>query len=58
MIETKRNRRSHETYSDEYVVYGDGPSLFTRKLEAAMRFYRAPFRMEGKTGDIAEARGY
>eukprot|EP01035_Chromulina_nebulosa_P056030 gene56030-biopygen39994 len=26
-----------------YLLYGSTPSLFTRKLEAALRFYRAPF---------------
>ncbi len=30
----------------EYVIYGPSISLFTRKLEAAFRFYGAPFRME------------
>jgi glutathione S-transferase len=33
---------------DEYVLYGTGFSLFTRKLEAAMRFQGVPFRMEVK----------
>ena len=33
----------------EYVIYGAPISLFTRKLEAAFRFYGAPFRMEQKT---------
>jgi glutathione S-transferase len=34
--------------NDDYVVYGGSISLFTRKLEAAMRFYGAPFRLERK----------
>lgn len=33
----------------EYVIYGPPISLFTRKLEAALRFYAAPFRIEPKT---------
>ena len=32
----------------EYVVYGGSISLFTRKLEAALRFYGAPFRSVSK----------
>ena len=32
----------------EYIVYGGPISLFTRKLEAALRFYGAPHRMERK----------
>lgn len=32
----------------EYIVYGAPISLFTRKLEAAMRFYGAPHRIEPK----------
>jgi glutathione S-transferase len=55
VIETKRDRRSLEPYADEYVVYGGELSLFTRKLEAAMRFYRAPFRMESKAPEISES---
>lgn len=35
----------------EYVVYGGAISLFTRKLEAALRFYGAPFRVEAKTAE-------
>jgi len=35
----------------EYVLYGPPISLFTRKLEAALRFYDAPFRRENKTGE-------
>lgn len=38
----------------EYVIYGGSISLFTRKLEAAMRFYRAPHRMESKTEEAGE----
>jgi glutathione S-transferase len=33
----------------DYVIYGAPISLFTRKLESAMRFYQAPFRCERKT---------
>lgn len=32
----------------EYILYGAPISLFTRKLEAALRFYGAPFRFEAK----------
>ena len=32
----------------EYVVHGGSISLFTRKLEAALRFYGAPFRSVNK----------
>ena len=32
----------------EYVVYGGPISLFTRKLESALRFYGVPFRMAAK----------
>jgi len=35
----------------EYVLYGSPISLFTRKLEAALRFYGAPFRFEAKGPD-------
>ena len=35
----------------DYVLYGAPISLFTRKLEAALRFYAAPFRLEGKGPD-------
>ncbi len=38
----------------EYVVYGGGISLFTRKLEAAMRFYGASFRIEARAPENAE----
>lgn len=37
----------------KYVLYGPPISLFTRKLEAALRFYGAPFRVEGKTAENA-----
>ena len=43
----------------EYVVYGGPISLFTRKLESALRFYAAPFRMEAKNprnGPLLEKR--
>jgi glutathione S-transferase len=33
---------------DQYVIHGAPFSLFTRKLEAALRFYGAPFRNETK----------
>ena len=39
----------------EYVVYGGPISLFTRKLEAALRFYGAPYRSEAKVPEV-EAR--
>ena len=32
----------------EYVLYGSDISLFTRKMEAALRFYAAPFRRARK----------
>lgn len=31
-----------------YLLYGSVPSLFTRKLEAALKFYRAPFEFRSK----------
>ncbi len=36
-----------------YLLYGSPPSLFTRKLEAALNFYRAPyeFRWKGEHPD-------
>jgi len=34
--------------TQEYVVYGSSISLFTRKLESALRFYEASFRSERK----------
>jgi glutathione S-transferase len=43
-----------------YLLYGSPPSLFTRKLEAALNFYRAPyeFRWKGEHPDpkLLEAR--
>ncbi len=33
---------------EEYVLYGGGYSLFTRKLQAALRFQGVPFRLEVK----------
>jgi glutathione S-transferase len=44
----------------EYVVYGGAISLFTRKLEAALRFYAIPHRHEGKkpgVDDVEERAG-
>ena len=38
----------------DYVIYGGELSLFTRKLEAAMRFYGADFVSEAKTPDNAQ----
>jgi glutathione S-transferase len=38
----------------EYIVYGGPISLFTRKLEAALRFYGTPFRMEAKNDENRE----
>jgi glutathione S-transferase len=35
----------------EYILYGPPISLFTRKLEAALRFYAAPFRVEPKDAE-------
>jgi glutathione S-transferase len=35
----------------DYIVYGPDISLFTRKLEAAMRFYGAPCRRAQKTAE-------
>ncbi len=40
-----------EQGTPEYVLYGGPISLFTRKLEAALRFYGAPFRNEMKTAE-------
>jgi glutathione S-transferase len=43
---------------DEYVIHGGPISLFTRKLEVALRFYGVPFRHEpaaiGGSGEIAQ----
>ena len=36
-----------------YTIYGGELSLFTRKLEAAMRFYQADFERRNKTPDNA-----
>ena len=59
MIEWTSARRLQagcEGFMDgEYVIYGGSISLFTRKLEAAMRFYRAPHRMETKTEEAGDA---
>lgn len=38
--------------SAEYVIYGPSVSLFTRKLEAAFRFYGVPFRVELPNPDV------
>ena len=38
----------------QYTVYGIELSLFTRKLEAAMIFYGAPFERKPKTQDNRE----
>ena len=38
----------------EYVLYGGKLSYFSRKLEAALRFYGAPFRFEGKAPELRE----
>lgn len=45
--------RNGDQDPDGYVVYGAPFSLFTRKLEAALRFYGLPFRSEpaGIRGD-------
>lgn len=37
----------------DYVVYGGGISLFTRKLESALRFYGAPHTMVSKLQENA-----
>jgi glutathione S-transferase len=37
----------------EYIIYGPPFSLFTRKLEAALRFYGVPFRLEPKNAENA-----
>ncbi|MEI5617277.1 glutathione S-transferase N-terminal domain-containing protein, partial [Streptomyces brasiliscabiei] len=33
-----------------YVLYGSGPSLFTRKLETALKYYAPPFEFMLKRG--------
>ncbi|MDG2306659.1 MAG: glutathione S-transferase family protein [Candidatus Binatia bacterium] len=38
--------------ANEYVIYGPSISLFTRKLQAAFRFYGVPFRTEMPDQDI------
>ncbi len=38
----------------EYVLYGGKLSYFSRKLEAALRFYGAPFRFEGKSSELRQ----
>ncbi len=38
----------------EYVLYGGRLSYFSRKLEAALRFYAAPFRFESKSPELRE----
>ncbi len=43
---------SGSTVANEYVIYGPSISLFTRKLEAAFRFYGAPFHQEMPNPDI------
>lgn len=37
-----------------YIIYGGELSYFTRKLEAAMKFYGADFEMKGKTPELRE----
>ncbi len=39
---------------ESYVIYGGELSLFTRKLEAAMIFYGAPFEMAAKASNDPE----
>lgn len=46
MGETAGTGQTSQQDPDAYVLYGGGFSLFTRKLEAALRFYGLPFRME------------
>ena len=36
-----------------YIIYGQELSYFTRKLEAAFRFYGAPFEIQPKRGELA-----
>ena len=49
------------TSNENYVLYGTGFSLFTRKLEAALQFYEAPFEFSQKqpqnSGDIETRAG-
>ncbi len=37
-----------------YTIFGSPISLFTRKLEAAMQFYNAPYSIEKKRDDNRE----
>jgi glutathione S-transferase len=39
--------------SQAYLVYGNELSYFTRKLEAALIFYRAPFELRAKDPALA-----
>lgn len=39
--------------SNRYIIYGGELSYFTRKLEAAMRFYNAEFELRAKSPDVA-----
>ncbi len=43
--------------SKDYVLYGPSISLFTRKLEAALRFYDVPFRREMVDAKVSERAG-
>ena len=38
----------------EYVIFGGDLSYFSRKLQAALRFYAAPFRFESKSAELRE----
>lgn len=38
----------------EYILYGGDLSYFSRKLQAALRFYGAPFRFERKAPELRE----
>ena len=38
----------------DYIIYGGELSYFTRKLEAAMKFYGADFKIKGKTPELRE----
>jgi glutathione S-transferase len=40
-------------FDPDYIVYGPSISLFTRKLESALRFYHAPHRVEAKDASNA-----
>ncbi len=39
----------------EYVIYGGDLSYFSRKLQAALRWYGAPFRFETKSPELRES---